>query len=89
MDTHLSKKRDYHLKQVQKAYFTQYLLGAGLQYKINKHLQACCSFSYLAGNTAKGKLYHDYTQKEILLSDQPSGASLTQTSIRTGINYIF
>ena len=85
MDTHLSKKRDYHLKQIQKSYFTHYLLGGGLQYKINNRLKVYSSLSYLTGNTASGKLYHDYTQKEILLSDQNSGASLDYTCVKMGL----
>jgi outer membrane protease len=89
MDTHLSRMRDYHLKQIQHASLSQYLFEATARYRINEKLKITCDITHITGNTIKGKLYTDYVSDNIQLSSQKSGASLILTSIKPGVEFFF
>ncbi len=89
MDSHLSRKKDYHLKQIQQASLSQYLFEASARYRINEKLKITCDITHITGNTIKGKLYTDYVSDNIQLSSQKSGASLILTSVKPGVEFFF
>ncbi len=89
MDTHLSKRRNYHLKQIQQASLSQYLFDFSAGYRINKRLKINCGITHITGNTIQGKLYADYKSDNIQLTNQKSGANLILTSVKFGVEFFF
>ena len=89
MDIHLSKKRDYHLKEIQEAFFNQQFFECDILYKINDNLKIHLKGSQLCGNTVRGTFSNDFLSEKMQRSEQKSGSRLTQTSLKAGIDISF
>ena len=89
MDTHLSKNKNYHLKEIQQSSFNQYLLECNIRYKLTDYMKLYFALSYIDGSTSRGKLYNDYITESIMLSNQKSGASLKLINVRLGPEFSF